>query len=96
MNSSLLLQQCPVCLVRLTWILFVKVGRWPYSCCFVGRCLQDLFNTARSIISHPHIDIIYFLVIYRVRKQNYNNNNKPLYYKRRLIFILKIDNKIRR
>ena len=25
-------------------------GRWPYSCCFVGYCLQDLFNIARSIL----------------------------------------------
>ena len=31
MSSSLLLQQCPACLVRLTWIVFVIGGRWPYS-----------------------------------------------------------------
>ena len=49
MSSSLLLQQCPLCLVRLTWIVFVMGGRWPYSCCFVGFSLQDLFNVARSI-----------------------------------------------
>ena len=24
--------------------------RWPYSCCFVGCCFQDLFNIARSIL----------------------------------------------
>ena len=36
MSSSLLLQQCPVCLVRLTLIVFVMGGRWPYSCCFEG------------------------------------------------------------
>ena len=35
-SSSLLLQQCPACLVRLTWIVFVMGGRWPYSWCFVG------------------------------------------------------------
>ena len=29
MSSSLLLQQCPACLVRLTWIVFVMGGRWP-------------------------------------------------------------------
>ena len=29
MSSSLLLQQCPACLVRLTWIVFVMRGRWP-------------------------------------------------------------------
>ena len=36
MSSSLLLHQCPACLVRLTWIVFVIGGWWPYSCCFVG------------------------------------------------------------
>ena len=45
MSSSLLLQQCPACLVRLTCIVFMMGGKWPYSC-----CLQDLFNIARSIL----------------------------------------------
>ena len=40
MSSSLLLQQCPACLVRLTWIVFVIGGRWPYSWCLVGCCLS--------------------------------------------------------
>ena len=40
MSSSLLLQQCPACLVRLTWIVFVMGGKWPYSWCFVGCCLH--------------------------------------------------------
>ena len=31
MSSSLLLQQCPACLVCLTWIVFVMGGRWLYS-----------------------------------------------------------------
>ena len=44
MSSSLLLQQCPACLVRLTWIVFVIGGRWPYSWCLVGCCCQDLFT----------------------------------------------------
>ena len=51
MSSSLLLQQCPACLVRLTWIVFVMGGRCPYSWCLVGCCLQDLFNIARSILA---------------------------------------------
>ena len=34
-SSSLLLQQCPACLVRLTWIVFVMGGRWPNSCCLI-------------------------------------------------------------
>ena len=50
MSSSLLLQQCPACLVRLTWIDFVIGGRWPYSWCLVGCCRQDLFKIARSIL----------------------------------------------
>ena len=50
MSSSLLLQQCPACLVRLAWIVFVMGGRWPYSWCLVGCCRQDLFNIARSIL----------------------------------------------
>ena len=42
MSSSLLLQQCPACLVRLTWIVFVIGGRWPYSWCLVGMLLPEL------------------------------------------------------
>ena len=30
--------------------VFMMGGSWPYSCCFMGCCLQDLFNTARSIL----------------------------------------------
>ena len=50
MSSSQLLQQCSACLVRLTWIVFVIGGRWPYSWCLVGCCHQDLFNIARRVI----------------------------------------------
>ena len=50
MSSSLLLQQCPACLVLLTWIDFVIGGRWPYSWCLVGCRCQDLFRIARSIL----------------------------------------------
>ena len=42
MSSTLLLQQCPACLVCLTCIVFVMGGRWPYSWCLVGCCRQDL------------------------------------------------------
>ena len=45
MSSSLLLQQCPACLARLTWIVFVIGGRWTYSWCLVGCCRQDLSPT---------------------------------------------------
>ena len=33
-----------------TWIVFTIGSRWPYSCCFVGCCHQDLFNIARNIL----------------------------------------------
>ena len=49
-SSFLLLQQCPACLVRPTWIVFVIGGRWPYSWCLVACCRQDLFKIARSIL----------------------------------------------
>ena len=45
-SSSLLFQQCPACLARLTCIVFVMGGKWPYSWCLVGCCRQDLFNIA--------------------------------------------------
>ena len=50
MSSSLLLQLCPACLVRLTWIVFMMGGRWPYSWCFGECCRQDLFNITRNIL----------------------------------------------
>ena len=50
MSSSLLLQQCHICLVHLIWIVFVIGGKCLYNCCFVGYCLQDLFSTARNIL----------------------------------------------
>ena len=43
MSLSLLLQQCPACLVHLTWIVFMMGGRWPC-------CRHDLFNIARNIL----------------------------------------------
>ena len=50
MSSSLLLQQCLAGFLCLIWMVFEMGGRWAYSCCFVGCCLQDLFNTACSIL----------------------------------------------
>ena len=50
MSSSLLLQQCPTCLVHLTWMALKMGGKWPYNCCFVGSCFEDLFSIACSIL----------------------------------------------
>ena len=73
MSSSLLLQQCPACLVRLTWIVFVIGGRWPYSWCLVGCCRQDLFKLAwfygiSTIVSYlmPNPLYVYVLNIYNL------------------------------
>ena len=44
MSSSLLLWQCPACLVRLTCIVFVMGGRWLYSWCLVGVLLPGLLR----------------------------------------------------
>ena len=51
MSSSLLLQQCPACLVRLTSIVFMMGGRWLYSWRLVGCCRQDLFDSIKAQIS---------------------------------------------
>ena len=50
MSLPLLLWQCSTYLAHPFWMVF-KMGVWwcPYSC-FVGCCLQDLFNTAHSIL----------------------------------------------
>ena len=50
MSSALLLQQYPACLVHLILMVFEMGGRWPYSCCFMGCCFQNLFNIAHSIL----------------------------------------------
>ena len=59
MSLSLLLQQCPECLVHLTLIVCVMGGRWPYNWCLVGCCCQDLFNIARSILNKHFYSFLY-------------------------------------
>ena len=49
-SSSLLLQQCPACLARVTCIVFVIGGKWPYSWCLVVCYRQDLFIIALNIL----------------------------------------------
>ena len=50
MSLSLLLQQCPACLVRLIWMVLGIGVRWPYNCCFKGCCFPSLFNIACSFL----------------------------------------------
>ena len=54
MSSSLLLQQCPACLVRLTCIVFVMGGKWPYSWCLVNRN-ENIMNMHVCICVCIHI-----------------------------------------
>ena len=86
MSSSLLLQQCPACLIRLTWIVFVMGRRWQYSCCIVGWCLQDIFSIARSIlVKLPSIFLIRFVNIHVVHP--YSNINTTGTWKIAFYFI---------
>ena len=50
MHSSLLLQQYPICLVCLIWMVLEMRSRWPFNCCFMGCCFRDLFNIAYSVL----------------------------------------------
>ena len=43
MNSSLLLQQCPICLVHLTRMIREMGSKCPCNCYFVWCCFQNLF-----------------------------------------------------
>ena len=54
MSSSLLLQKCPACLVRLTWIVFMMGGWWPYSWYFAGCCRQDVFILLATFLCNCH------------------------------------------
>ena len=58
----------PVCLVRLTWIVFVMGGRWPYSWCLVGCCRHshissllrpELFGYGFEPLVHFHRWFVY-------------------------------------
>ena len=89
MGSSPLLQQCPTCLVRLTWIVFIMVGKWPYSCCFVGCCLQDLFSIACSILVYLSSSFFFICLINIHVVHPYSNINMTAAWKE-LRFILSV------
>ena len=64
MSSSPLLQQCPECQVRLTCIVFVMGGRWPYSWSFVGCCCQNLFNICTTWTLTKRLEKKIYIYIY--------------------------------
>ena len=53
-TSSLLLLQCPACLVHLTCIVFLTGGRWPYSWCLVYSALLR----APELVLHHQMQFI--------------------------------------
>ena len=57
MSSSLLIQQCPACLVRLAWIFFVMGGRWPSTLEGNSLKLVDKFTYLGSSVSSTEKDI---------------------------------------
>ena len=44
MSFFLLLQLYSPCLVCLTWMVCVMGCKWPYNCCFIDCCFQNLFS----------------------------------------------------
>ena len=50
MSLSLFLQHHPTCLVWFIWMVLEIGGRWPYNCCLVGCCFQNLFSIACGIL----------------------------------------------
>ena len=85
MSSSLLLQQCPACLVRLTWIVFGIGGRWPYSWCLVGCCRQDLFK----IIYYHFCFQLYFISFLQLHRLKLTSKN--IYTTKISLFLNKSD-----
>ena len=66
-SSSLLLQQCPACMVRLIWMMFEMGGRWPYNNSFVRCSVQDLFNIAHSILAEVPSSLVSVHVVHPCR-----------------------------
>ena len=54
MSSSLLLQHCPACLVRLTCIVFLMGGKWPY--------INSIYKWAKQNVCIYVKDINYIMV----------------------------------
>ena len=54
MSSSLLLQQCPVCFICLTWMVSEMGGRWLYNFCFVGCQKQHITFFCIPVLAFLH------------------------------------------
>ena len=94
MSSSLLLQQCPACLVRLTWIVFVMGCRWPYSWCFVGCYLQVPKQTTFTLHWFPFYFILfYFILEYVATKTKKVENIILSFFVFALVFVFQLQKK---
>ena len=68
-SSSLFLQQCPVCFVRLIQMVSEMGDKLPYCCCFVCCCFQDLFYIDRSILAQPPCSFFIFICMWCIHKR---------------------------
>ena len=50
MSPSSFSQLCPAYLALLSWMLSETGSKWPYCCCFVRCCFQDMIKAMRSIL----------------------------------------------
>ena len=84
-----LLQQCSACLVHITCMVCLIGGKWPYSCCFVGFCFQNLFEIARNILSRsnqtfsPRVSLYFKWCNHR---HGYSSEEIPFYFIRETRF----------
>ena len=86
-RSSLLLQQCPACLVRRIWMILEIGSRWPHSCYIMGCCFQDLFNTACSILMQLPSSCFSILLVSVHVVQPYNKIDTNASWKNLFYFI---------
>ena len=59
MSSSLLLQQCPAYLVRLTWMISEMWGKQTNSRCFIGSCYQEFLKKHIIFLCDSHQAYLY-------------------------------------
>ena len=67
MSSSLLLPQCPACLVRLTWIVFVIGGRWPPPrnvYIYIYTFLEEWISPCCYFSVHIYYILLLFCIMY--------------------------------
>ena len=69
MSSSLLLQQCPVCLVCLAWMVYGIGGKWLYSSHLITLSLSLSLSLYIYIYK-----IIYKLLILKQKKRSFIRN----------------------